>query len=205
MPRVASVRSIVYEMSITFFHPFISNLRPSMKLYFAHGKESGPWGGKIQFLAGCAREIGWEVESLDYTDLPDDPDSRVARLIGRLETEPAPIVLVGSSMGGYVSLVASSRVPVAGLFLMAPALYLPGYQEKNFSKPNCPIEIVHGWRDDIVPPEHSIRFAKTTGTTLHLIEDDHRFSAKLDILGELLIPFLQKLSSGGPRPRPGPF
>lgn len=173
-----------------------------MKLFFAHGKESGPWGSKIQFLAGCAKEIGWEVESPEYTDLPNDPDARVERLVALLEAESAPAVLVGSSMGGYVSLVASSRVPVAGLFLMAPALYLPGYQEQDFSKQNCPIEIVHGWRDDVVPPEHSIRFAKDSGTTLHLIDDDHRFSARLDTLGELLIPFLQKLTSAAPSPRP---
>lgn len=116
----------------------------SMKLFFAHGKESGPWSSKIQFLAGCAEDIGWEVESPDYTDLRNDPDARVDRFVAQLEAESAPTVLVGSSMGGYVSLVASSRVPVAGLFLMAPALYLPGYQEQDFSKPNCPIEIVLG-------------------------------------------------------------
>jgi pimeloyl-ACP methyl ester carboxylesterase len=173
----------------------------SMKLYFAHGKESGPWGGKIKFLAGCAKEIGWEIGSLDYTDLPDDPDARVERLVSRLEAESAPVVLVGSSMGGYVSLVASSKVPVAGLFLMAPALYLPDYLEQDFSKPKCPIEIVHGWGDDVVPPEHSIRFAKNSGTTLHLIDDDHRFSTRLDVLGELLIPFLQKLTPFSPSPR----
>jgi pimeloyl-ACP methyl ester carboxylesterase len=166
-----------------------------MKLFFAHGKESGPWGSKIRRLAEHAREMGWEVESPDYTDLPDHPEARVDRLVALLETESAPAVLVGSSMGGYVSLVASGRVPVAGLFLLAPALYLPGYREQHFNKPQCPIEIVHGWRDDVVPPEHSIRFARDNGSTLHLIDDDHRFSSRLDVLGELLTPFLQKLGS----------
>ena len=172
-----------------------------MKIYFAHGKESGPWGTKIQSLAQLARERGWEVESPDYRDLPDHPDARVDRLVALLKAERGPIVLVGSSMGGYVSLVASSKVPVAGVFLLAPALYIPDYQEQDFAAPYCPcpIEVVHGWRDEVIPPEHSIRFAKSNGVTLHLIEDDHRFSARVDTIGELLVAFLLKLAIANTR------
>lgn len=46
---------------------------------FAHGKESGPWGSKIQHLAAIAERLGAQVVSPDYGDLPD-PDARVARL-----------------------------------------------------------------------------------------------------------------------------
>jgi pimeloyl-ACP methyl ester carboxylesterase len=165
-----------------------------MKIFFAHGKESGPWGSKIRHLAECARNLGWEVESPDYTDLPDHPDTRVDRLVTLLNSESTPAVLVGSSMGGYVSLVSSSKVPVFGLFLLAPALYLPGYEVQHFGQPQCPVEIVHGWRDVVVPPEHSIRFAKETNTPLHLIDDDHRLSSKLDNLEQLFVSFLQKLA-----------
>jgi pimeloyl-ACP methyl ester carboxylesterase len=164
-----------------------------MKVFFAHGKESGPWGSKIRHLAECARNLGWEVESPDFTDLPDHPDARVDRLVTLLNSESTPAVLVGTSMGGYVSLVASSKVPVAGLFLLAPALYLPGYQVQDFGQLQCPIELVHGWSDDIVPPEHSIRFARETGSTLHLIDDDHRLSSNLDVLGEFFTSFLKKM------------
>ena len=38
-----------------------------MKIYFAHGKESGPWGSKIKRLAGIAEDLGCAVESIDYT------------------------------------------------------------------------------------------------------------------------------------------
>lgn len=99
-------------------------------------------------------------------------------------------------MGGYVSSVASGRVPVVGILLLAPAHYLTCYREQYFNKvPDCPIEIVHGWRDYGVPLEHSIHFARGSGSALHLLDDDHRFSSKLDVLGELLTPFLQKLGS----------
>ena len=40
-----------------------------MKSFFAHGKESGPWGSKILHLAEGAKKMGLEVESPDYRDL----------------------------------------------------------------------------------------------------------------------------------------
>jgi len=45
---------------------------------FAHGKESGPWGNKIQALAEVAKYYEYRVESPDYSDLPD-ANSRVDR------------------------------------------------------------------------------------------------------------------------------
>ena len=47
---------------------------------FSHGKESGPWGTKIEALAEVARTSGWGVESLDYQGMAD-PDQRVAALV----------------------------------------------------------------------------------------------------------------------------
>ena len=42
---------------------------------------------------------------------------------------------------------------------LAPALYMPGYKQK-YCTGHKYLEIVHGWSDDIIPPEHSIRYAK---------------------------------------------
>ncbi len=70
-----------------------------MKVYFSHGKESGPWGFKIKRLAAKASARGCEVESIDYRDSMD-PDLRVERLLARLREEPERFLLVGSSMGG---------------------------------------------------------------------------------------------------------
>ena len=73
------------------------------QVYFAHGKESGPWGSKIRHLASIAEANGYEVVSPDYSALPD-PEARVKHLLELLSQEPetSTIVLVGSSMGGYV-------------------------------------------------------------------------------------------------------
>ena len=80
-----------------------------MHLLFAHGKESGPWGFKIKRLAKIATAQGCRVDSIDYRDTMD-PDLRVEQLLLRLRQETQPFILVGSSMGGYVSLVASASI-----------------------------------------------------------------------------------------------
>ena len=82
-----------------------------MKVIFSHGKESGPWGFKIKRLAEIARQQGCGVDSIDYTDLMN-PELRVERLLAVLEQEVDEFALVGSSMGGYVALVASETVAV---------------------------------------------------------------------------------------------
>ena len=70
-----------------------------MKVYFSHGKESGPWGTKIRFLADIAEEMGCQVESIDYS-ATQDPEERVALLKETLPADEPEIILVGSSMGG---------------------------------------------------------------------------------------------------------
>ncbi len=160
-----------------------------MKVYFSHGKESGPWGSKIKTLASIAEACGCTVDSIDYTDLAD-PDLRVDRLVSILRAEKQEYLLVGSSMGGYVSLVAAEQLNPQGIFLLAPALYIQGYNVQNYSDENQNIEIVHGWSDDVIPAEHSIRFAQLANCTLHLIDGDHRLNSAIDYVGTLFQQFV---------------
>ena len=142
---------------------------------FSHGKESGPWGSKIAAMADLARDRGLEVESLDYRGM--DPVQRVDKLVAHCKPLGRPLVLVGSSMGGHVAAAASAELPgVRGLFLIAPAFFMPGYEEHTPVPRARRIAIVHGWRDDIVPPENSIRFARLYRAGLHLIDGDHRLT-----------------------------
>lgn len=160
------------------------------RVFFSHGKESGPWGTKISALAAIACGRGLGVESIDYTDLPD-PDERVARLLDRVSRSGCgDPILVGSSMGGYVATVASETLRPSGLFLMAPALYLPGYACRK-PEPRCgKTVIVHGWNDDVVPPGNSIRFAETHRVELHLVRGDHQLSGNLPFVEQLFTLFL---------------
>jgi predicted esterase len=161
-----------------------------MKVIFSHGKESGPWGSKIKAMADLAETRGCEVDSIDYTDLVNEPDARAERLIAVLQQQTGPVILVGSSMGAYVSMVASEQCAVKGLFLLAPALQMPGYERQSYASKAERIEIVHGWSDDVCPLEHSIEYAREADCTLHLISGDHRLNSSLEqvlaIFGQLL-------------------
>lgn len=162
-----------------------------MKVLFSHGKESGPWGSKIAALAKVAESQGFAVDSIDYQDLMD-PDERVDRLLSVLDQESSPVILVGSSMGGYVSLVASKHSRVKAAFLMAPALYIANYKQQTYPQLADRITIVHGWSDDVVPPEVSIRYGKESHANVHLIPGDHRLNAVLPQVVTLFIQFLDQ-------------
>ena len=162
-----------------------------MKVYFSHGQESGPWGSKIKALAATARERGCAVDSIDYQQQPD-PDKRVDQLLELLQQETDEFILVGSSMGSYVSLVAAASVPAKAVFLLAPALYIPGYAQQHYLTLTDHIEIVHGWSDDVIPPENSIRFAREADCSLHLIPGDHRLKSSLPTVVPLFERFLDE-------------
>ena len=92
-------------------------------------------------------------------------------------------------MGGYVSLVVSEHVITKGVFLLAPALFMPEYKKQNYSD-KAYIEIVHGWEDEVIPPENSIRFSKKANCSLHLIAGDHRLNSSIETVERLFLQFL---------------
>ena len=165
----------------------------SLTVVFSHGKESGPWGRKITAMAALARDLGLGVESVDYRGI-DEPSARVEKLVTVAARIPRPLVLVGSSMGGHVSAAAASRLQPRGLFLLAPAFYMPGYESYTPQEVACPTAIVHGWHDAIVPVENSIRWAREHQAALHLLNSDHRLEDQIETICLLLRGFLLRLS-----------
>ena len=151
--------------------------------------ESGPGGNKIKHLASIAKDYGHTVDSIDYTETRD-PDIRVDKLLELLEKEKDPPILVGSSMGGYVSLVASGHLKVKSLFLLAPALYMPGYKVQKYQSETTHIEVIHGWSDEIIPVDNSVQFAREANCTLHLIKGDHRLNSSSEEVASLFKRFL---------------
>ncbi|WP_298636441.1 YqiA/YcfP family alpha/beta fold hydrolase [uncultured Umboniibacter sp.] len=159
-----------------------------MQVIFSHGKESGPWGSKIKALAEIAKTAGHDVESIDYSHT-QDADERAAILGRYLPTVDDNVLLVGSSMGGYVSIRNANVPKVKGLFLLAPALYIPGYELQEYFYPHN-IDIVHGWSDEVIPYQNSMKYAAGNNVNLHLIEGDHRLNSSLDTVSRLFEAFL---------------
>jgi surfactin synthase thioesterase subunit len=159
---------------------------------FSHGKESGPWGSKITAMAAVVRDLEAAVESVDYRGL-DDPADRVRKLIDVGLQLQGPLVLVGSSMGAHVCATAAARLKPRGVFLLAPAFYMAGYEEYTPRDVSCPTAIVHGWHDDIVPVENGIRWAREHRATLHVLDSDHRLENQIEAICILLREFLTAL------------
>jgi pimeloyl-ACP methyl ester carboxylesterase len=156
---------------------------------FSHGKDSEPWGTKITALAATARGEGYEVESVDYRGI-DSPQDRISKLSDVCSKLSGELVLVGSSLGGYVAVSAAATLHARGVFLLAPALYFPELPALRPRLLDCPATLVHGWRDDVVPFDQSVRFAREYGAQLHLLDSDHRLHDQLRFIKYLFEYFL---------------
>jgi alpha-beta hydrolase superfamily lysophospholipase len=166
----------------------------TLHVVFSHGKESGPAGDKILALAEVAERFGARVSSVDYRDLPD-PDDRAERLRNFPFAPGERIVLVGSSMGSYVAAAASRAVRPEGLFLMAPAFYLPTYRDREPEPFARSVQVVHGWGDEVVPVELAIRWSRRFDVPCHLLPGDHSLTACIPALRRLFAAFLEGLAS----------
>ncbi|MFP4208511.1 MAG: YqiA/YcfP family alpha/beta fold hydrolase [Wenzhouxiangella sp.] len=170
-----------------------------MHLIFSHGHVSSPASHKIRTLAPLAEAAGHTTEAIDYRDLRDDPAGRVERLCARLEKLGEPAVLVGSSMGGYVSVAAACRMPVQGLFLLAPAVYLNhrypdvGLIEEHYPVRCNTVSVIHGWRDEVIPWQNAQRFAEERRADLHLLDTDHGMHSAIGQIAWLFQSFLKAI------------
>jgi len=162
-------------------------------IVFSHGKDGEPWGPKIVAMAEVAKRHGLHVESLDYRGM-EDPAARVAKALKFCRTLGEPVVLVGSSLGGHIAASVSAQIRTRGMFLLAPAFFMKGFEQFTPTQGACPTEIVHGWHDAIVPVENSIRFARLHQSTLHVLDSDHRLTNSIDVICELLELFLARLN-----------
>jgi pimeloyl-ACP methyl ester carboxylesterase len=161
----------------------------SATVCFCHGRESGPWGTKIRRLAHVAERFGCRVVSLDDRGI-QDPDERVQRLVTAAAGLSRPLILVGSSMGGYVAAVAAPGLRPVGLFLIAPAVGLPGYRVIAPRGVAGKMTIVHGWDDKVVPVANVLEFARGQQATLHVLADGHVLQESLDQIATLFADFL---------------
>ncbi|MEO6079791.1 MAG: alpha/beta fold hydrolase [Steroidobacteraceae bacterium] len=156
---------------------------------FSHGLDGTPFSTKIRALYEIAEAEGFDVAAVDYRGVTD-AEERVQMLHEFCRDFTGHLVLAGSSLGGYVSLAAAPTLHAKGVFLMAPAIHMPGIPPLRRGLPTCPIALVHGWRDDVIPYEQSMRFAKENRLSLHMVESDHRLHSAIPFLRYLFQYFL---------------
>ena len=151
------------------------------KVIFCHGLESGPHGSKYEAM----KAAGLPVVAPDGQG--KNLGERLLAVLHEARSASGPCVLVGSSYGGAVALLAAKalererRAPKA-VVLCAPALHLE--ESPLDAKPPfiaAPLIILHGRGDDVVPSEVSVAYARRAeaegySVDLQLVADDHRLS-----------------------------
>jgi pimeloyl-ACP methyl ester carboxylesterase len=184
-------------------------------IVFLPGYKSDMQGNKALALEAEAHARGQAMLRLDYSGhgasggrFEDGSISRwrddVLCLIDALL--PGPLLLVGSSMGGWLALLVALARPaqLAAIQLIAPApdftrwgvadmpmteaFQRDGNANSLMLAPiaiRCPIRILHGQQDQDVPYKHSLHLIdQLTSSDVHLtlIKDgDHRLSRLQDI------------------------
>lgn len=215
------------------------------------GYASDMLGTKAQALAEAAEKDGRAFLRFDYTGHGESEgafeEGTISRWFADAETAiseaaPGPKVLIGSSMGAWVTLLYALRHPdeLAGIVLIAPApdfteklvyprfsneqrtvleadgvlrtgtsghpaetytkgLFVDGRQNLIMGesiKLPCPVRILHGLSDDVVPTAHVMeltdRIEAPSLTTTLVKGGDHRLSAPEDI--ERLTATVRELS-----------
>ena len=168
-------------------------------ILLSHGSDSGPEATKVSALAAVAEARGWRTQRLDYRE--DDARGhagsvapRLARLNAAIAACGAPPLLVGSSMGAFVSGLASLEHPVAGLFLLAAPEAIPGFDIALDVRQDVPTMLIHGWRDELCPLDDIYAFAGRRQLPLLVLDDDHRLGSSLPAIERQFASFLDTLA-----------
>lgn len=169
------------------------------QIILSHGSDSSPDATKVSTLAALAESLGWRTQRPDYRD--DDARGhagsvapRIARLRATVEALDAPPLLVGSSLGAFVSGLVSLDVPVAGLLLLATPSEIPGYARQFDLRRDVPTLLIHGWRDDVCPLAGVHAFAGQHRLPLLVLDDDHRLGSSMDTIAEQFRLLLDQLA-----------
>jgi predicted alpha/beta-hydrolase family hydrolase len=176
-------------------------MSPRGHVILSHGLESGPQATKVTALAAAAESLGWTSERPDYLDLDATRDvarvpDRLARLLERCRAAFADgrgsLVLAGSSVGAFISALASLDIQVRGLFLLAPPVRIEGYRALDAAR--VPTAILHGWRDELIPAADVVAWAASRCDELTLVDDSHRLAEHVDYGAQAFARFLERLS-----------
>lgn len=206
-------------------------------LVFLPGYMSDMAGSKASALMAWARDGGRACLLLDYSGCGESAGEFADGTLSRWRDEvvavidamvEGPVVLIGSSMGGWLMLLVAEAVGerVSGLVGVAaapdftewgysaerkaalaaggivfednpygpePTPIYPGFHADGQSllrlgsdiAIDCPVRLIHGQRDDDVPPDISLRLAaalRSDDVQVTLVKDgDHRLSRPQDI------------------------
>ncbi len=159
-----------------------------MKLCFLHGLDSSPQGTKASLLRA------YDPSCL-IPNLPPDVNERLKVLKHELR---APVLLVGSSLGGLTALMYAMSHPemVHGLVLLAPAVGIKiedlFTEEHNrimssvYIPQGIPTKLIVGLRDEVIPLSSIRAMIERSPDPANIqlleVDDDHDLHKSLDLI-----------------------
>ena len=164
----------------------------------SHGLNSSPAATKVSAMAEVAESMGWTTERPDYQDLDATQDirridDRIERLLVQARAcGQRPLVLAGSSMGAFISALASREVRIDGLFLMVPPVVKDGYP-RQLAAASVPTTVIHAWGDELIPSGDVIRWASQRRDKLILVDDEHRLTNHVQFCADTFGRFLKTI------------
>jgi alpha/beta superfamily hydrolase len=163
----------------------------------SHGLNSSPEATKVSALARVAEAAGWSSERPDYSDIDArgevrEVSARLERLVDRAKLAKKPLVLAGSSMGAFISALATLEIECLGLFLMAPPVVLEDFPQ-SLDAELLPTTVIHGWDDELIPAGDVVRWAQVRSDRLIMLDDTHRLENHVDFCAEEFGRFLASL------------
>jgi alpha-beta hydrolase superfamily lysophospholipase len=166
----------------------------------SHGTDSGPDATKVSALARVAESLGWTTFKPDYRKedalgYAGAVPPRVERLGEAMRDRRRPLVLAGSSMGAFVSGLASLRGPCDGLFLIALPTMIPGCPLPFDMAAGVSAMLIHGYEDTLCPVLAAQAFARARGMPALLLPDDHRLAMHVPVIEREFYAFLESVSA----------
>ena len=185
-----------------------SDIKQKIRTYYIHGYLSTPNSRKAILFK---ERLG--VIPIKYREC--EPEKLVIsdcleKIISEIKNNEE-IILIGSSFGGFLSLLVAKKLnKVKKLILLNPSIIPPQIDIKKIKnmpqrilkdmkdirlfnkKLNSEIFIILGSEDTIVPNSWSIEFAKSQEANILFLKDDHSFSKNLDKLPLIIDNYLDK-------------
>jgi uncharacterized protein len=144
-----------------------------MRVVYLHGFASGPQSGKARFFAERfgARGVPFVAPRLDEGDFEGLTISGQLKVVEK-EVGEGPVVLMGSSLGGYLAALyaARHREAVEKLVLLAPAFQFPTRWRARYSDRQ-----LEEWRVKGTIPFYHYGFQQERGLGFQIVEDAARF------------------------------
>ncbi len=149
-----------------------------LNVLYLHGFASSAASSKAAFFRSCLAKQGVALHTPDFNE-PDFSTLTITRMIAQVgETldglPAAPVVLIGSSLGGFVAVHAAHRWPerVERMILLAPALDFGGNRMRQIGETG-----IDEWRRANRLDVFHHAYGRVMSVQYELYEDARRYAA----------------------------